>query len=367
MAKTDSNGLGEPLHDPPQGDTKVDIVFVHGLHGDRIKTWTSEPTRKNPSVFWPKDLLPIRCTTARILSFGYNASAAHFYPLFGPGKVPPTTTIDDHSTALLDSLIGLRTRTETNDRPIIFVAHSLGGLVCANAISKQHGTETAEKALVGKVRGMIFLGTPFAGSEKASWALIGTQFLSLFSSTNEEKIGDLEKRSKMLIDINNNFLQVIKERDRIGPWIEVACYFEEIPTKAAGFSIGFIVDRASATLPGIVPLSIQEDHSDMCKFEDEYRSGFISISNKLSQWIQALDKKAEDHGGKQGGITIGPTSLGAISNNHGVVSAVITSTATDGNRIVGSQKITIIGDSAKDIADKLVRLEDGHSSSGNDN
>ncbi|KAF5001057.1 hypothetical protein FDECE_11072 [Fusarium decemcellulare] len=349
------HGLGEPLYDPPSPeDAKVDIVFVHGLNGDRVKTWTSEETKKNPSVFWPRDLLPSKCENARILSFGYNAAVAHFFNV-GKGKPPiaPTTTIDDHSAALFDGLKGLRDRTNTADRPIMFVCHSLGGLVCANAVAKQYGADTAEKALVDKIRGMIFLGTPFAGSKHAPWALIVTQFLRLLVSTNQEKLKHLDERSEKLVGISNEFLKFIWERQRSDAPIQVAFYFEEYPTKQRGLNVGFIVDRESAVPRGFTALSIPEDHSDMCKFEDEYRGGFISISNNLCQWIRALDKGVGDEATKQGGINIGSASVEGVSNVTGVVSAVIASTATDGNRIVGSQKFTIIGDSAGDVAAKL--------------
>ncbi|KAK4119854.1 hypothetical protein N657DRAFT_247289 [Parathielavia appendiculata] len=67
--KTFPSGI-KLLHSPTSvPDTVVDIVFVHGLTGDREKTWTacyaSEP--------WPKTLLPSELPTARVLTFGYDA------------------------------------------------------------------------------------------------------------------------------------------------------------------------------------------------------------------------------------------------------------------------------------------------------
>jgi hypothetical protein len=47
----------------------------------------------------------------------------------------------------------------------------------------------------------------------------------------------------------------------------------------------FIVPKESASLPGVDAQSIQAHHTDMCKFEDEDREGYKSISQKLSQWI----------------------------------------------------------------------------------
>lgn len=339
----ETNGLKPVLFEP--ADAKVDIVFVHGLGGDRTSTWTSAPTRDIPKeVFWPKDLLPQVCTTARILSFGYDASFAHFYPFYGPKNVPVGTTLDDHSTALFQSLIGLRNETETSDRPIIFVAHSLGGLVCANALSRQHGPDQASCALVKQTRAMIFLGTPFEGSEKAEWANTALRYLSWISSTNNEKTKDLEERSAKLASINEAFLKFLKARDRSKIPVEVACYFEEYPIYVAGKKLGVIVPRKSAVLAGIDPLSIPANHVDMCKFEDEDRNGFRSISEKLSQWITVMDANLDEDSGQS--VRMGDTIYhGNIDKNSGVVMGNAYTPAKDGIKITGSTSTYYYGHS----------------------
>jgi protein SERAC1 len=72
-----------------------------------IGTWRD----KSEETFWPKDLLPTDCPTARILSFGYNADFAKFYP--DAETIAPELTIDDYSTSLLEALKVLRGDTES--------------------------------------------------------------------------------------------------------------------------------------------------------------------------------------------------------------------------------------------------------------
>jgi hypothetical protein len=77
-------------------------------------TWTTE-TKK----FWPVHLLPLHIPDVRILTFGYN------------GTVNGTTSvagIREHAQKLLDELRDER-EDEAEFRSIVFVGHSLGGII----------------------------------------------------------------------------------------------------------------------------------------------------------------------------------------------------------------------------------------------
>jgi hypothetical protein len=178
---------------------------------------------------------------------------------------------------------------------VIFACHSLGGLVCANALSRHHGTDLAGASLVEKTIGAVFLGTPFEGSSKAKWAGRALRMLDWVSTTHKEDMKDLEERSAKLMSINDAFQKFLKARDRSEArrFIEVACFFEQYAMYKAGKKTRIIVPKESACLPGIDPQSIQANHVDMCKFEDEDREGYKNISQRLSQWVSDLDRWRE--------------------------------------------------------------------------
>ncbi len=71
------------------------VVAVHGLKGDPKDTWTNHTT----NAFWLKDFLPFDVPNVRIMTFGYNASAA-----FGN----TTADIMDHAKGLLTCLVDKR-------------------------------------------------------------------------------------------------------------------------------------------------------------------------------------------------------------------------------------------------------------------
>lgn len=162
----------------------------------------------------------------------------------------------------------------------------------ANALSRPNGTDRKRDEIANRTVGVIFLGTPFEGSEQARWGATALRFLSLVSSTNDEKVKDLEKRSAKLMSINDSFYKYVKTRDRSSKnFLEVACFFEEYPMKIGGKKF-HIVPKESACLKGIDPQSIPAHHTDMCKFEDEYRNGFKCITDQLNRWIDALKTRS---------------------------------------------------------------------------
>ena len=74
-------------------------------------------------IFWPQDLLPIELPNCRIVSWGYDANIDHLT------SSASTATVYNHASNLLSALTDIRMTEELKKRPIIFIAHSLGGIV----------------------------------------------------------------------------------------------------------------------------------------------------------------------------------------------------------------------------------------------
>lgn len=95
------------------------IVAVHGLNprnkvDHATATWTALRSKK----LWLRDFLPNRIPKARIMIFGYDANVA-----LGSG----TDGVCEQATNLYQRLY--YERQEAPNRPLIFICHSLGGLV----------------------------------------------------------------------------------------------------------------------------------------------------------------------------------------------------------------------------------------------
>ena len=81
----------------------LSIVFVHGLNGDRIGTYTYQAS-DGTTCFWIKDLLPTKLkeegVRSRIFSYGYNANTH-------TGRVS-VQSVWDHGEQFLSHLVDTR-------------------------------------------------------------------------------------------------------------------------------------------------------------------------------------------------------------------------------------------------------------------
>lgn len=144
-----------------EGESPIaDLFFIHGLQGHPRKTWTyqtphppenklqidprkskhgirrkissafgrskkAESSNTNPGapeVYWPMDLLPYNFPNIRIFTYGYDSKVTHWFK--GPAM---QLDIYSYGESLLN---GLEARRRADpQRPLIFVVHSLGGLI----------------------------------------------------------------------------------------------------------------------------------------------------------------------------------------------------------------------------------------------
>lgn len=189
---------------------EVDIVLVHGLNGSPEKTWTA-----SNGVFWPLDLLPasLRGVHANILVYGYNADVYS-------GRNDRSASdnfIHQHAQTLVTSLTLFRRSEGTFKNPIIWVCHSLGGILVKRALLYSNDVRAAHhenyRSIFVSTFGLIFLGTPHTGSDAASWGLM-LQAMSdavvprRFFESESVLLKTLKKDNETLANINNHFLDI---------------------------------------------------------------------------------------------------------------------------------------------------------------
>lgn len=221
---------------PLPQERSADVIFIHGLAGDPLATW--HPAGK-PDDFWPK-WLAVDLPTVGVWSFGYSAPILKF-------TGAPMMLVDRAINALAHfEVAGI------GDAPIVFVAHSLGGLLVKQIVrhcAEYPGPYTTK--ILKQTKGVIFLATPHSGSQTATWA---NRLISLVTGPI---VNELAKDSTHLRDLNTWY------RNHVGSLqIKHQIYAETKPLHGS-----LIVDQASAD-PGVadlIPIPVEADHAGIAK------------------------------------------------------------------------------------------------------
>ncbi|MCJ1264537.1 hypothetical protein MMC22_004409 [Lobaria immixta] len=263
----------------PTNDEAVDIVFVHGLNGHPYHTWTSEEYK----IYWPAQLLPpvIEKEKAGILVYGYDADVFAFTDGVSKDKV------HNHAEHLIAELFANRRRRNATERPVIFVAHSLGGLVVKRALiysSEIRGNHTEHlRSIFVSTYGILFLETPHQGSDIAKWGsklekICDAVMPNEMINSQSELINALRIKNETLLNIDRQFIQLCSR-------FCIYFFHEATPTSLNGTS-QYIVDEESASpnIQDVERAGIQRDHFHMCKFENEDSPGFSLIAEGIQRY-----------------------------------------------------------------------------------
>ena len=193
---------------------KVDVVAVHGLQGDAFKTWECS----NGSL-WLRDYLPEEIPSARIMTFGYDSTLAFSNSV---------ARIEDKALDLLNRL-GAKRDESTDRRPVVFICHSLGGVVVKKALILAHerSLDPVFKDILKNTKAIAFLGVPHKGSDSAWWANFAANALkgaSIGLTTNNALVADLRKDSSALSTISKQFIE--RSRD-----LSIYTFYERLKLK----------------------------------------------------------------------------------------------------------------------------------------
>ncbi|KAK0617700.1 Alpha/Beta hydrolase protein [Immersiella caudata] len=253
-------------------DATVDICFIHGLTGDRDRTWTAH-AQQEP---WPRTLLAPELKSARILTYGYDA----YY--LGKDGVASQNRLTDHAQNLINELATNRRLHGASTRPIVFVAHSLGGIVCKKAVLLSHGhPDPALEDIFKCTKGIIFMGTPHRGAWMVKWAKVPVKVLGMVKSTNVGLLKALGSGEELLESIQQDFGHLLQRMSISKTPIEITCFYEELTMSPTGQTV---VSRDSATIPNYNAISIHANHREMVWFDTREDRGFIEVSNLLKKW-----------------------------------------------------------------------------------
>ncbi|KAK3357688.1 hypothetical protein B0T25DRAFT_166748 [Lasiosphaeria hispida] len=250
-------------------ETYIDIIAVHGLGSSVDWSWTwRDKSGQSPPVHWLRDLLPAIVPNARIIVYNYDSKWHSNAP-----KVRLQLCAEDLVQSVF-AFCGGRVH-----RPVIFIGHSLGGLVIQHGLVHAHSTE-AYTELPRRTVGFLPLGSPFLGSKMHTFANRAAQFMSL-SGSHRGIIDELELNNPALVEKIEEFCQ-LPDMTAV-----TRCFFELYETdygrrfRIPGMVTGMVVSEDSACVPGCERFPLQTDHLKLNKYSGPNDRSFLSVSEQI--------------------------------------------------------------------------------------
>ncbi|KAI1841866.1 hypothetical protein JX266_011944 [Neoarthrinium moseri] len=251
-------------------------------------------------IFWPSDYLVGDLPDARVWTYGYDADV-----IGGMFDANNKNSVSQHGRDLAVKL----ERDIDNTEPIIFVAHSLGGVIVKDALRRSVTCRL-------RTRLVVFLGTPHRGSSSAGWGLIASNLASAaLQDSNRTILRALEVNSEVLDNIQEEFQRLAFEQR-----IAVHSFQEAKGLSGVKGLSGKVVDDFSSKIGLPPPLetveSIDANHMQMARCTDKDDAQYRGIYGVLRQFIRS-SLPQETHAVKQSGAEDAPGGSNILLANSG--------------------------------------------------
>lgn len=249
--------------------TTMDVVFVHGLNGDPIKTWTNDK-----DCFWPNWLLD-DLPEADLWTVGYDASPTKWKR--------ETLSFFERSQSILENL----KTSGIGSRPVCFVCHSLGGLVVKQILRRSNENNSLRQNcyLYNNTKSITFLAVPHQGSQYAN-------IFSRFSFLRATKLVNYLKRNEDYINdlyyfFRNTSIPILSfyETERT-PLLKRSAFCKKVPIINDCLWPIIVPEKSADCGSGERPIPIEENHYNICKFSNKdemhYKKLLFFIKSNMS-------------------------------------------------------------------------------------
>uniref|UniRef100_A0A6Q2WSJ9 Protein SERAC1 n=1 Tax=Esox lucius TaxID=8010 RepID=A0A6Q2WSJ9_ESOLU len=240
---------------------KADVLFIHGLLGAAFKTWRQKDcdlaenemaagASEDYTQCWPKSWLASDCPNLRILSVEYDTHLSDWR-----ARCPAENqrmSLAHRSRELLQKLKS----AGVGDRPVVWVAHSMGGLLVKKMLLDAL-KDPEMKELTRNTKGVMFYSVPHRGTFMAEYS-VNVRYL-LFPSV---EVRELCRDSPALRNLNESFVNMAKERE-----FKVLSFAETMPTTIGPMIKIQVVPAQSADLGIGEIIQVDVDHLNICKPE----------------------------------------------------------------------------------------------------
>lgn len=272
--------------------------------------WLQEPLGDESvgrSFCWPMEWLPKDFPNVRVIGLNYNSSLSEW-----SASGCPCEKYDGKLEKRAGEFLKKLARSNVGqDRPVVWVGHSMGGLLIKSImVQAAQSEDPAIRRIAENSHAVMFLGTPHRGSAIAKLK----QHTSALVWPSVE-VRELEENSTQLLHLNKTFLKAIASLKK-KPEIVSIC--EGIPTELTSFKVPLhIVPESSARIDEGDFYITKEDHLSLSK--PMCRQSFLY--QRLISVIWCAMQSARDETAEQQHHEKVPSST-TLTSSHGKTGSV---------------------------------------------
>ena len=144
-------------------------------------------------------------------------------------------SVNDFGLDLLSRLRFERKSPFETERPILFICHSLGGIIFKQALITAFSQSDQHGDLLKSIRGVIFMGTPHRGSRTAGPAKLLSKIINVTSfgtAIRSDLLGVLKVSSKTLEDVSLHSVPLLEK-------LRIVSFYENKPLGFSRVCISF--------------------------------------------------------------------------------------------------------------------------------
>ncbi|RDW58335.1 hypothetical protein BP5796_12265 [Coleophoma crateriformis] len=266
------------LFSPGTSDHQLDIIAICGLGGHAFGSFKE----RDGTHMWLRDSLPKDFPHARIMTYGYDSH------IHGSNSFQDFESL---ASSLRVAVEGIKSPTNSlRVKPIIFIAHSLGGLVLKEALIQ---SGQANSNLFRHTQGALFFGVPNEGMDIASLIPM------VEDQPNEAFLHTLHPESELLRKQSRQFQEIFNS-----PATTIFSFYETktSPTAKKGIDNKWRMNGDEVILVGSNSAThcrpwenkahhvkgLNQDHSGLVKFSTRDHA-YITVRNILSEVIGNQD------------------------------------------------------------------------------
>ncbi|KAH7928814.1 hypothetical protein BV22DRAFT_1192463 [Leucogyrophana mollusca] len=227
---------------------------------------------------WLRDSLSEQIPGARVMVYGYNANVL---------LDVSTGRIRTFAQTFLEGLRHQRDSesAEAQERPLILLAHSMGGLIVKQALLIANArADKRFDSILNSAGAVMFLGTPHQGGNGVDMGTFVANFVRAFGvKARSDIIRSLDPRSMVLFDLTDDFRQLVDAKG-----IEISTLFEIKKTHIGPLKSIWIVEEQSAVL-GVTrerKVAINADHAHLCKFKSSTDRSLVTAVQVMKEFCK---------------------------------------------------------------------------------